>query len=145
MRNQDFKSTIKETVRKLRINQTESESILWEYIRNRQLLNCKFLRQFPIIFKWNNQKRFLIADFYCYEAKLIIELDGKIHDRQKNYDQVRDFALNALGLEVIRIKNIEVEKNIDSVINLINSRLSRILSSSIFKRGGIKGGELAAN
>ena len=87
--NSDRNILIKETVRSLRINSTKGEKIFWEAVRNRKINGKKFLRQFPIKFEIFGQKRFFIADFYCFECKLVVELDGKIHERQKDYDEMR--------------------------------------------------------
>jgi very-short-patch-repair endonuclease len=65
----------------LRKTPTPSENILWQVLRNRKLDGKKFVRQFPIIFEYQGRKRFFVADFYCHEAKLIIELDGKIQEK----------------------------------------------------------------
>jgi very-short-patch-repair endonuclease len=73
----------------LRKNTTHAEIKLWNKLKNRQLLNSKFLRQHPIFYIYNNQKNFLIADFYCHEIKMVIELDGHIHSKRRDYDQIR--------------------------------------------------------
>jgi very-short-patch-repair endonuclease len=63
----------------LRKNPIPAEKKLWIKLKNRQLLNLKFLRQHPIFYQYNNQKNFFIADFYCHEIRMVIELDGHIH------------------------------------------------------------------
>lgn len=79
-------------------------------MRRRQLNGYKFLHQQPIIYSQKNGRRyFFIADFYCAEARLVVELDGKIHERQKDYDYQRDRVLAGLGLRTLRIKNEELE------------------------------------
>jgi len=65
-----------------------------------------------------------IVDFYCPQAKLIVEVDGGIHDRQAEYDLERSLILQALGCEVIRIRNEEVENDMDRVLAKILSRCS---------------------
>ncbi|MFH2033976.1 MAG: DUF559 domain-containing protein, partial [Candidatus Margulisiibacteriota bacterium] len=90
MRRRDSK-LVKETVRKLRREQTEAEDIFWKIVRNRSLDAKKFLRQHPIVYTWRWRQRFFVADFYCHEAGLIVELDGGIHDKRKNYDKARDY------------------------------------------------------
>ncbi len=105
--------------RELRKNQTPAEIILWSIIRNRKLSGFKFLRQHPIPYRgFNNKPNYFIPDFYCFEKKLIIELDGKIHDFQKEYDQNREEILRDLGLKVIRFKNEELE-DIQKVLDII--------------------------
>lgn len=119
------RKTITELARDLRKNQTASEKLLWQNLRNRKLNGFKFNRQFPIVYgrNFDGTSLFFIADFYCHESKLIIELDGKIHEFQKEYDKERDAILNQLGLSVIRIKNEELE-NISKVLEKISSQLT---------------------
>ena len=92
--------------RKLRRNQTETEVMLWERLRNRKLNGFKFLRQHPIIYEQSNNQFpfFFVADFFCAEKKLVIELDGPIHEIQKEYDGNRDFILKEMKLTILRIK-----------------------------------------
>ncbi len=98
---------------------TEEEEILWHFLRNRRFCGLKFLRQHPIIYDLiNNEPRYYIADFFCSEKKLIVELDGKIHDFQKEKDQFRDEILTDLGLRILRIKN-EETKDIFKVLEKI--------------------------
>lgn len=111
---------IKQTARKLRKNQTKSEAILWQVVRNRKLLGKKFLRQHPIVFMLNRRKRFFVADFYCHEAKLVIEVDGGMHDMQKDYDKKRESILKSLGIKVVRFKNQKVIHDLDNVIKRIS-------------------------
>ncbi|TVL97672.1 MAG: hypothetical protein CV087_22100 [Candidatus Brocadia sp. WS118] len=92
--------------RRLRRAMTKSERELWSQLRNRKFRNLKFLRQHPIIYRsLNGNTKFFIADFYCDELRLVVELDGPIHDKQKDCDDARDRKMNELGLKVLRIKN----------------------------------------
>ena len=101
---------ITELSRGLRRKQTQAEELLWQNIRNRKFRGLKFLRQYPIVYEQTvDHRHFFIADFYCHEQKLVIELDGKIHEKQKAYDTERDFTLTSLGLRTLRIKNEEVK------------------------------------
>jgi very-short-patch-repair endonuclease len=99
--------------RELRQVSTKAEKLLWEELRNKKLNGLKFRRQHPL--------GKYIADFYCHEKKLVIELDGAIHDKKENkeYDKSRTFEIEALGICVIRFKNDEVETNIDIVLSKI--------------------------
>jgi very-short-patch-repair endonuclease len=106
---------IKDTVRQLRQNQTESETIVWEIVRDRRMDGRKFYRQYPIRFEYYGKKRFFVADFYCAELKLVLEIDGKIHERQKDFDELRTHIINTLGLKVIRFANEEVQ-DVDNLI-----------------------------
>jgi len=110
---------IKEASKNLRNSMTKSEVILWQYIKSWKLW-VKFLRQKPIyVFTENNWlDRFLIPDFYCYEKKLIIEIDWSIHNLEEilNLDIEKEKLLNNLWYRVIRIKNEEINNNIKTVL-----------------------------
>lgn len=102
---------ITELVRKLRWKQTEAEWIVWELLRNRKFHNLKFRRQHPI-------GRY-IADFYCDELKLVIELDWEIHKNQEEYDNIRDEIIKTHGIHILRFKNEDVYDNIDKIFEAI--------------------------
>ncbi len=106
----------KMTARNLRKRQTIAEEILWTILRNRGFLGKKFYRQYPIVFEYLSRKKFYVADFYCHENKLIIEVDGKNHDYQKEYDKLRSYIINELGIRVVRFKNEEIESEIEKVL-----------------------------
>jgi len=111
--------------RDLRKNQTPSEKILWNILRRKNFSGYKFLRQHPIIYRINkNWVEFFIADFYCAKLKLIIEVDGKIHENSEDYDSERDLKLLNKGIYVIRIKNEELD-DIKSVTTLLNWAISK--------------------
>ena len=96
--------------RTLRKNMTEAETKLWQYLRNRKFHNLKFLRQHPMIYQVTQQgPAYYIPDFYCSEKKVIIELDGKIHDFQKEKDEFRDSILTGMGIRILRLKNEETD------------------------------------
>ena len=105
---------IKETTRRLRKTQTPSERILWQILRNRKLAGYKIIRQHAIVFDYNGAPKFYVADFYCHAKKLVIEVDGKIHEKQMERDKFRTYIINQLGIQVIRIKNEEL-KNIPEI------------------------------
>ena len=105
------KKRIIELARELRKNSTAAEKLLWEKLRNRQLNGVKFYRQHPLIYEEDRgHLHFFIADFYCAEHRLVIELDGKIHEYQRNYDRERDLIIERLGLKVVRFKNGETDQ-----------------------------------
>jgi very-short-patch-repair endonuclease len=113
--------------RDLRKNQTHSEKILWALLRKKQLFGYKFLRQHPIFYRVDsNWAEFYIADFYCSELSLIIELDGPMHDYNKEYDIERDSRLVSKGIKIVRIKNEELN-DLDHVMSKINSILSGVM------------------
>ncbi|MBW4622225.1 MAG: endonuclease domain-containing protein [Cyanosarcina radialis HA8281-LM2] len=97
--------------RNLRQNLTPAEQILWQHLRNRKLHGLKFRRQHPI-------GRFIV-DFYCPEYRLIVELDGEIHDRQVEYDMARTEQLQADGDRVLRFQNQEVLDRLSWVLEQI--------------------------
>lgn len=94
----------------LRKRQTVPEKLLWSKIRNRQLSNIKFRKQYGI--------GEYIADFYSAEIKLVVEVDGSSHfsEEARKYDAVRTKFMESLELKVIRFTNDEVLGNIDSVL-----------------------------
>jgi very-short-patch-repair endonuclease len=109
--------------RELRTNSTEAERILWEVLRNKNLGDKKFYRQYPIYHDITGRETFFVADFYCHESKLIIELDGKYHQHRLKADKERTKVLNCLGLKVIRFRNEEVVSDLKEVINKIKKEL----------------------
>jgi len=113
-----------ELSRELRKNQTKAEEVFWEKVRNRRFNGCKITRQHPIKFNYYDTKRFFIADFYCAKEKLVIEIDGKTHEKQKEYDEYRTYLLNNLGYRVIRFNNKEIFKNMPSVLIKLNKAFS---------------------
>jgi type I restriction enzyme M protein len=93
-------SGLVETARELRGKQTPAEEMFWELVRNRKFLGLKFRRQ--------HQIGSYVTVFYCHEQRLVVELDGGIHDTRKEKDQKRDRYLESQGLRVLRIKNEEL-------------------------------------
>jgi len=89
-------------------------------------MNLKFLRQHPFIYQVvANRPYYFIADFYCAEKRLIIEVDGPIHEFQKEEDKHREEILESLNLNIMRIKN-EETKNIFDVLNRIKDFIKMI-------------------
>ena len=132
---------VKQTVRDLRKEQTESEAILWQALRNRKLDDKKFVRQFPIVFEWEGRERFVVADFYCHEARLVIELDGGIHLKQLDYDMFRDEVLREREVEVLRFKNEQIKNNLPEILGIIKDKVNSS-QSLLLKREGC--GNMAA-
>ena len=104
-------SGLVETARELRRKQTPAEEIMWELLRGRRFLGLKFRRQ--------HQIGDYIADFYCHECRIAIELDGGIHQQKKRKDRKRDAWLHSKGYTVLRFKN-------EQVLNVPESVLVRI-------------------
>jgi len=98
---------IAEILRKI---ETYPEKKLWEALKNKKLDGLKFRRQHPI-------NRFIV-DFYCHQYKLVIELDGSVHDNEevKARDIEREKELRSYGLNVLRFSNSEVITNFATVL-----------------------------
>ncbi len=121
----DFRK-IKRHARELRNNMTESEKCLWKELKGRKLSGYKFIRQHPILYKGNLVRfNYLIADFYCYEKKAVIEVDGPVHDATEEYDHFKDSELKELCKNILRIKNEELT-NIEEVKKKIVAFLNGI-------------------
>jgi very-short-patch-repair endonuclease len=98
----------------LRRRMTKAEAVLWKRLKNRKLFNAKFRRQQPI--------NIFIVDFYCHEYRLVIEVDGDIHNDEiaNQYDLGRTEVLNKFGLKVIRFTNDQILYSTDTVITKIH-------------------------
>ena len=99
----------KEKRRELRKNLTEAEKALWKNLRGKRLEGLKFFRQYGI--------GAYIADFYCPQQRLVIEVDGGQHfsEEGKNYDAQREEYMSSLGIRTLRFSNLDILKNIDGV------------------------------
>ena len=103
---------MKEVARKFRKEPTPSEAILWQALRNRKLEGKKFRRQQPI--------GCFIVDFFCAAERLIVEVDGAIHESQKILDQQRQELLESLELRFIRVSSDLVETNLSAALEIIS-------------------------
>ena len=103
----------KERSRDLRNNMTPAERALWSKVRKKQILGLQFYRQKPI--------HQYVVDFYCPKADLIIEVDGGQHwePAHAEADRERDAVLAQLNLKVLRFSNLEIMKQLDSVMEQI--------------------------
>ena len=115
---------ITKTIRSLRRNATPAEAKFWQIVRNRKIAGLRFYRQHPIEFEMDGYKRFFIADFYCKQLKLVVEIDGGIHERQRQYDIYRTFIVEQLGMRVIRFTNNEVRFDIEKVVEKLKEFLT---------------------
>ena len=100
---------------RLRRRLTEPEQLLWQQLRNRQLSGFKFRRQHPI--------GPYIADLACLNPTLVIELDGRLHDKRCAYDETRTSFLESIGFTVVRFRNIEVYRQPSTVLATIQAAL----------------------
>ena len=101
--------------RQLRRNLTDAEKQLWRRLRQQQISSCKFRRQQPI-------GRY-IADFVCFEKKLIVEVDGGQHADHASADSRRTIWLEGQGFRVLRFWNHDVLRNLDGVVEAIQQTL----------------------
>jgi very-short-patch-repair endonuclease len=104
--------------RKLRVDQTDAESLMWAMLRNRRLDGHKFRRQHPC--------KPYILDFYCQEKQLVVELDGGQHNTEEEilHDKVRTRFLVTQGICVLRFWNYEVLEDTDTVLEAIWNALN---------------------
>ena len=103
--------------RDLRKNMTEAEKVLWSKLRKRQIDGFKFRNQHPI--------DIFIVDFYCHQCKLVIEVDGSVHNIPEisEKDKGRTYELERFGLTVLRFTNYEVFTQIEYVLESIRTHL----------------------
>ncbi len=97
----------------LKRNMTSAEKLLWDQLKNRTFFKVKFRRQHPV--------DIFIADFYCHELKLAIEIDGEIHLKSEvlDYDLGRTSDFEKFGIKILRFTNNEVINDIETVKNKI--------------------------
>jgi leucyl-tRNA synthetase len=118
--------------RELRRNETPQEKVLWKALRDRNFFGAKFRRQHPFTYESiDGKKRFFVADFCSFQDKLVLELDGRVHDFQKDYDANRDKILASLGLTTIRITNDDLENNLPEVLNRIENQIKALSDQRI--------------
>ena len=104
IRNQKINPKKLELARQFRKNPTESEDVVWQMLRNRQIKNLKWRRQQVI--------DGFIADFYCAELNVVLEIDGSVHDKEevKEYDAYRTSVFESKGIRIFRLKNEDCDK-----------------------------------
>ncbi len=107
-----------EIARQFRKEPTKSEAILWQALRGKKLDGVKFRRQQPV--------GLFIVDFYNSVYRLVVEVDGSIHNDQFELDHARQDILEQLGLNVLRVKAEDVEKNLPSVLMEIRSKINEL-------------------
>ncbi len=119
---------LKSVRRKLRKDQTLHEKLVWSILRNKQIQNLKFYRQYSI----DNY----IIDFYCPSLRLAFEIDGGHHNELHNlqYDTNRSAFLNSLNITVLRFWNTEVTQNLSGVNDKIISVINNSSTASSYKK-----------
>ncbi len=126
----DIPEVLLQKAKELRQKQTPAEQMLWQCLRANQLHGAKFRRQ-------HNIGQYIV-DFYCHAAKLVIELDGGIHESQKDRDSDRDTYLKANGLQVLRFQNEEITQNLPQVLQTITNHLFLFLPSPAGEGLGVR-------
>ncbi len=111
-----LKPKMTEVARQFRKEPTPSESILWQALRGRELEGRKFRRQQPI--------GAFVVDFFCGAERLIVEVDGGVHESQQEADRQRQELLESLGLRVVRIPSKLVENNLGEALTVIRQAFS---------------------
>ncbi len=112
-----------EVAREFRKAPTKSESILWKALRGKQLDGIKFRRQQPI--------GSFVVDFYNSHYRLVIEVDGPIHEFQKETDRARQEILEMLGLKVLRLKAELIEYNLPTALETIRIAIREVENSEV--------------
>ncbi|MBI4833735.1 MAG: endonuclease domain-containing protein [Planctomycetes bacterium] len=111
----------------LRKTGTLSEILLWQKLKQRQMLGYDFHRQKPI--------DEYIVDFFCPCLKLIIEIDGESHSGKTDEDEIRQRKLESLGFSVLRFLDIDMKKNIEGVLSTIEGKIREITHPNPLSRG----------
>lgn len=107
----ELKQRMKEAARELRKQPTESEAKLWEAIRGGRLGGRKFRRQQAV--------GTFVVDFYCSDERLVVEVDGGVHETQQEKDALRQEALESLGLRFVRISDELVMRDLEGALATI--------------------------
>jgi len=104
--------------REFRKEPTKSEAILWQALRGKKLDGIKFRRQQPV--------GYFVVDFYNSFYRLVVDVDGVIHDNQVEADRARQDILEVLGLNVLRMGAESVERNLPSALNIIRVKIEEL-------------------
>ena len=123
-----YNQALKQRARELRKAGNLSEVLFWNVVKNKQLNGQDFDRQRVI----GNY----IVDFYCHEHALVVEIDGSSHDDKQAYDQIRDEYLEALGLKVLHVQDVDVKQNLAGVLELVRQHLNSPSSRRGAQRAG---------
>lgn len=115
------RTEMKDRRRTLRNNMTRAEAILWQVLRRKNILGCRFLRQYSV--------DCYILDFYCPKLKLAIEVDGDSHfkDGAEKYDLNRQRFIESLGIQFLRFTNHEIYQNLNGVCQVIRDKASNMI------------------
>jgi very-short-patch-repair endonuclease len=117
-----LKARTVEVARGFRKQPTNSEAVLWWFLRAGKLEGIRFRRQQPI--------GPFVVDFYCPQFRLIVEVDGSIHDSQRERDAERQSLLEAFGYRVVRVPAPAIETDLPSVLTVLRSQIESIQRQS---------------
>jgi len=101
--------------RRLRKESTPEEVTVWAALRNRNFRGLKFRRQHVI--------EGFVVDFYCHELRLAIEIDGPVHRRQNDYDELRQYLIEGKNIRFIRVSNAEIARDFQILLHQIETFL----------------------
>ena len=124
-------ANVKGAARQMRKEPTRSESLLLSALRNRCLASRKFRRQHPV-------GRFIL-DFYCQEERLAVEVDGPVHETQRQADGERQQILESMGIRFLRLSAALIESDLPAALAAIEEALSPGPSPARRERGDPQG------
>jgi very-short-patch-repair endonuclease len=134
----ELRQKMKELARQFRKEPTKSEALLWEALRNRKLEGRKFRRQQPF--------GPFVVDFFCAAERLVVEVDGPMHESQQDLDCQRQKLLELLGLHFVRLSSQQVETDLTTVLDTIRRTFTPLSVNKSFSLsspplwGGTEGG-----
>jgi very-short-patch-repair endonuclease len=109
--------------RDLRQRSTFTEKIVWNMLRNRRMFGYRFKRQ--VVFDG------FILDFFCNELRLAIEIDGPIHENQKEYDALRQFIIEQEDVRFIRVTTREIEESPEKLTKAIQAHIAAFIPAKV--------------
>jgi len=115
-----YRHELVELAREFRNNPTPAEKILWQKLKGKQVLSYDFHRQKPI--------GYYVVDFFCPKLMLAVELDGSVHETDYAIlrdERRQDSIMDEFGIQFLRFKNSEVEKNVDGVVGEIEEWIKK--------------------
>lgn len=121
-----YNPKLKERARYLRNHSTLAEVLLWKHLRDKQMMGYDFDRQKPI-------DKYII-DFFCDEIKLAIEIDGNSHKDNAEKDEERQIKIEQFGIRFLRFTDLEVKKNMRSVLHTIEGWIEKNKKHSSTKK-----------
>jgi very-short-patch-repair endonuclease len=118
-----YRQDLRDHSQQLRREMRKAEECFWNGVRRRAFHGLLFVRQKPLLS--------YIADFYCSELKLVIEIDGESHDGKQEYDAMRTCNLESKGITVLRYTNDQVLFHVDDVFSDLSFHVNRLQSTDL--------------